>query len=223
MRGILLGLILFMIAQPAWAAPKCSQIIGKSVHFTGTVVGAVKTNDGAAGYLVSTAGAGQFPYCISVMTAIIDKRGKLLCQEHQRITGDGVIIGVIQDMGDAQVQSTKYSCQGAGTAPPDLTSLIFFDWGSSDLSSAAKSTATQVKSRLKASSHVTIAGHCDTSEQSPDALSLSRAAAVKQVLVAAGVPEASIAVIGKSTDEKLVPTGANAREPQNRYVSFAIE
>ena len=100
--------------------------------------------------------------------------------------------------------------------------VVFFDWGSSDLTPTMKKILVEDRSLIKKSSRVYVLGHCDTSEQSPDALSLSRAEAVKKFFVAAGVSEASIVVVGRSTDDKMAPTPVNTREPQNRYVAIDI-
>jgi len=100
--------------------------------------------------------------------------------------------------------------------------LVFFDLGSSDLTPRSKKILAEERSRIKKNSRVIIVGHCDNTEQSPDALSLSRAAAVKKFLVAAGVSEAAI-ITGK-TGEQLVPAEpADESEPQNRYAAITIE
>jgi hypothetical protein len=72
---------------------------------------------------------------------------------------------------------------------------------------------------------VTCTGHTDTAGHASYnmALSLRRANAVKNGLVANGVPATSIAVIGKGETSLLVQTPDNVREPQNRRVEIVID
>jgi hypothetical protein len=110
MREVLVGLTLLLTTLPATAATKkCSQIIGNSVHVTGKILGAVKDNNGKAGYVVMT--AGTFNYCNSVLTAVITGDTELRCRENQEMTADGTVIGTIVEMGDAQVRASSYSCK----------------------------------------------------------------------------------------------------------------
>jgi hypothetical protein len=110
MRMILIASSLMLITLPALAAPKCSRIIGKTVHVSGKVTAAL-VNNGVASYMVMTAQEGGFPYCNSVLTVVYGERGPLRCQVGQQMTADGSVTGTIEGMGDAQVQSTSYSCR----------------------------------------------------------------------------------------------------------------
>jgi outer membrane protein OmpA-like peptidoglycan-associated protein len=100
---------------------------------------------------------------------------------------------------------------------------IFFDKQISEPSPLAKKTVEVIKGMLKRSSLVTITGHSDTSEADPEKLSLARAVAVLNALVALGVPQGvAITVIGRGTAEPLHKTGPNVGEPRNRHVSVTI-
>ena len=77
---------------------------------------------------------------------------------------------------------------------------------------------------------IEVDGYADTSHALPGArgqaynlrLSLRRADAVRSELVRDGVPASVIAVHGYGDTHLLVPTGPNAREPQNRRVEIVL-
>jgi outer membrane protein OmpA-like peptidoglycan-associated protein len=69
---------------------------------------------------------------------------------------------------------------------------------------------------------IDVIGHSDTAEGDGLVLSLRRANAVKSSLVAAGVPDLAIRVIGKGSGSLLVSTPDKVREPQNRRVEMAL-
>ena len=70
-----------------------------------------------------------------------------------------------------------------------------------------------------------VTGHTDTSGSAAYnmALSLRRAAAVKDALVREGVAAAAIAVTGRGETALLVQTGDNVKEPQNRRVEIVLQ
>jgi hypothetical protein len=111
MRRILIAMSFMLFAQPALSAAKCNKIIGKSVHVSGKVFSAIIANDGYQSYMVLTAQTGGFPYCNSAMTVVSGGKGPLRCKEGQQMEADGVVSGTVVGMGDAQVESTRLSCQ----------------------------------------------------------------------------------------------------------------
>ncbi|MBI3196095.1 MAG: OmpA family protein [Rhodospirillales bacterium] len=105
--------------------------------------------------------------------------------------------------------------------------MVFFDWDRSNLSTQAMNTIQQAATAYKTrgSARVTATGHTDTS--GPDgynmALSLRRANAVKNALVAEGVPATAIQVVGRGEQSPMVQTGDGVREPQNRRVEIVMD
>ena len=71
---------------------------------------------------------------------------------------------------------------------------------------------------------VVITGHTDRTGtlEANDRLSLTRAEAVRDILVAAGVPAASITVAGRGEREPVVPTADEVAEARNRRVEIKI-
>jgi hypothetical protein len=110
--------------------------------------------------------------------------------------------------------------------PPQPQSyMVFFDWDRSNLSQQALATIKQAAAAFKSggAASITATGHTDRSgsEAYNMALSLRRANAVKSALVAEGVADGSIAVVGRGESQPLVPTADGVREPQNRRVEIS--
>ena len=71
---------------------------------------------------------------------------------------------------------------------------------------------------------VVVTGHTDRvgSVEANDRLSLARAEAVRELLVAAGVPASAITVAGRGEREPAVPTADEVAEARNRRVEIKI-
>ena len=101
---------------------------------------------------------------------------------------------------------------------------IFFDFGSAELTDKAKELAKILAQSLPASAWVTLIGHCDSAEPSPDRLSRARAEAVlaelRKMPLRANI---SLEAIGVGASEPRFKSEPNARDPQDRYVGVVVE
>lgn len=104
---------------------------------------------------------------------------------------------------------------------------VFFDFDQSLITKAAAETIAKAAAAAKSgeSANITVVGHTDTvgSVKYNQALSERRASAVKEQLVADGVPTGEIATSGVGKSELLVATKDGVREPQNRRAEITIQ
>ena len=115
---------------------------------------------------------------------------------------------------------------------PARTYLVFFDWDSAALTSRAAGVVEQAAQNAAHVQTTTIEvdGYADTSHALPGdrgrrynlRLSLRRANSVRAALIQDGISAAAITVHGLGESNPLVPTGPNAREPQNRRVEIVF-
>ena len=90
--------------------------------------------------------------------------------------------------------------------------------GPEDRDEAAQAAKAGNKTRLELTGHTDRSG----SDQYNLALSLRRGEAVKQALIAQGIPANAISIIGRGESQPLVPTADGVREPQNRRVEIVL-
>ncbi len=98
--------------------------------------------------------------------------------------------------------------------------LVFFDWDKSNITPAADRVISDAVAAIGrgADARVHVIGHTDTSGSPAynQRLSVRRADAVKNSMVAKGIPAANITTEGRGESQLLVQTGPNVREPSNR-------
>ena len=72
---------------------------------------------------------------------------------------------------------------------------------------------------------IQVIGHTDTSGSPTynQRLSIRRAEAVRQALIARGTPANMISIEGVGENQLMVPTGPNVREPSNRRAQILIK
>ena len=109
------------------------------------------------------------------------------------------------------------------TAAPEGVTLVFFDWGKSEVSRDSAATLDAFAAAHSANpSPVVVTGHSDRSgPPAPNRRSsLQRAQIVADYLIGKGVARSSITVEGKGEEAPLIPTEDGVREVQNRRVEI---
>jgi outer membrane protein OmpA-like peptidoglycan-associated protein len=115
----------------------------------------------------------------------------------------------------------------AAGQPTPTAFVIFFDYKSHHLTDAARDivakAAAAVKSH-KAPVEILVVGHTDTvgSEAYNEALARRRADAVRDALIAAGIPAEWVKAESRGETELPIATADGVKEPQNRRVSITL-
>jgi OOP family OmpA-OmpF porin len=114
----------------------------------------------------------------------------------------------------------------AKVAAPD-SYLLFFDWDRAEMPPEARAIVADAAANIKATGveRVVVTGFADTSGRPKynKALSERRAEAVRAELIRQGVAAEIITTQGLGEEVLIVPTGSNAREPQNRRVQIDLK
>lgn len=106
--------------------------------------------------------------------------------------------------------------------------IVFFDWDKSNITASANDVLDAVAQEIHGRrdvSRIVVVGHTDTSGSVAynNRLSLRRANAVKDGLVARGIPASRLHVEGRGKSDLLVPTPDGVREPANRRSQITLE
>lgn len=118
--------------------------------------------------------------------------------------------------------------KGEPVAVEQAMFIVFFDWDKNDITASANdvldAVAQEIRSR-KDINGIVVVGHTDTSGGVAynKKLSLRRAEAVKNGLVARGVDAAKLRVEGRGKTDLLVQTADGVREPANRRAQITLE
>ena len=152
---------------------------------------------------------------------------QLLDQPYQRarIAQDGQ--GSFQvDRTDARSVQAAYPELLALQPPPPKLFTLFFASGDARLNPEEEAAVAQAlqAARDDPGTTLVVTGHTDTrgDPKSNDALSLARAAEVRQILIDRGVPAARVEAVGRGARDLAVPTADQVDEPRNRRVTLEI-
>ena len=122
--------------------------------------------------------------------------------------------------------STRYSAVIAAQPQRPVSYLLYFRSDKVELTAESKLVLKEVQADLKARAapEITVIGHTDSVSDDAynDALSLERAKAMRNLLVAEGISADHLTVAGRGKREPLVQTAEQVREPRNRRVEIFV-
>ena len=105
--------------------------------------------------------------------------------------------------------------------------LVLFDFDKSNINDAAQAVVNQVVADFSAnqSTAISVTGHTDRagSDACNEKLSERRSDAVREALIAAGVPAEAIATAWRGESENAVPTADGVREQANRRAEIIVQ
>ena len=121
-------------------------------------------------------------------------------------------------------EAFRHAREALPATPVVLT--VFFKFDRDELTDESQDALRRVFDEIarRPAPEVIVIGHTDRRGTVPynDALSLQRAARVRSILVAAGVPEGRIQIAGRGEREPVVPTEDEVAEPRNRRVEITV-
>jgi outer membrane protein OmpA-like peptidoglycan-associated protein len=114
----------------------------------------------------------------------------------------------------------------AAQPPRPLSFRLYFVEGKNELTpeSAKEFDAAMGEIAKRAAPDIVVVGHTDSTSNATanDALSLSRAQAIREALQKRGIAADAIQASGRGKRELLVPTADNTAEPRNRRVEVTV-
>jgi outer membrane protein OmpA-like peptidoglycan-associated protein len=142
-------------------------------------------------------------------------------------TDHTVIVGFRFDLqGEAApAPAPKEEAPPAPSAPKQF--IVFFGFNKANLTEEAARVVADAAAAAKeyGSASIIVVGHTDTvgSAQYNNRLSIRRSQAVKDGLVANGIPASAISTSGRGEAELMVQTGDGVKEPQNRRATIDLQ
>ncbi|WP_373986886.1 OmpA family protein [Duganella sp. BuS-21] len=134
--------------------------------------------------------------------------------------------GAVATSGDDAAIKNRYGALLDTLPQRAAVFIVYFITDTDNLTAESAAQLAQIKSQLasRPAPEIIVIGHTDTvaKREYNDALSLRRAAAVKQILVEAGIAEDQIVVQARGEREPLVPTVDGVDEPRNRRVEIRV-
>ena len=103
---------------------------------------------------------------------------------------------------------------------------LYFVTGKVELTQQSRASLNEVRVKIKGfpAAQVSVIGHTDRvgTPEANDALSLKRAAVIRDMLVEIGIPREAVEVVGRGEREPLVQTADGKPEERNRRVEIKL-
>lgn len=164
---------------------------------------------GETGRLLVTAPAGSTELASAYGTAAVTDAGRVASRD-----------------GDGNAIRQEFAATLAGLPPRPVSHTLYFLPDSDVLTEASEAAAQAVLQDLarRPVADIVVIGHTDTlgEEAYNDTLSLQRARAVRDLLVARGGDPARIEAAGRGEREPRVPTPDETPEPRNRRAELSL-
>ena len=107
-----------------------------------------------------------------------------------------------------------------------FTYTLYFVSATTELTPQSRSALNEVRQKIRnfPAAQVTVIGHTDRqgSTELNDALSLKRAAAIRDLLLQIGIPRDAIEIVGRGEREPVVQTADGVIEERNRRVEIKL-
>jgi outer membrane protein OmpA-like peptidoglycan-associated protein len=107
-----------------------------------------------------------------------------------------------------------------------FTYTLYFTTATTELTAQSRQSLNEVREKIKGfpAAQVSVIGHTDRvgNVESNDALSLKRAAAIRDLLVQIGIPRGAIEIVGRGEREPIVQTGDGVAAERNRRVEIKL-
>ena len=166
--------------------------------------------DGRTGSVVVNTGRSEQILSSAYGSASVDRQGSIATATEQ-----------------ASVVTKDYAQTLAARPAPPVSFTLFFEFGSAvDIGPSFQPVLEQLRAALPSypAPEIAVIGHTDRvgTLESNDALSLQRAQTVRDLLIQAGIPAASIEVAGRGEREPMVPTADEVPETKNRRVEINL-
>ena len=127
---------------------------------------------------------------------------------------------------DAEAVRQQFARELAGLPARPASFLLYFQYDSNELTPESRALLPEIleEVRHRPAPEVVVIGHTDRvgTVEHNDKLSLERAKAVRDLLIAVGLDAAHIEVAGRGEREPLVATDDEVPEPRNRRVEISV-
>ena len=168
------------------------------------------------------------PYADGRPSAVVVRSAKGETLIDRPYLSAGVFTGGVVTPKDEEPAYVKARYSSTLSALPEAAAVyvVYFDAATDTLAPESAERMKQIRAQLarRAEPEIALVGHADRVDTPgySDELSLRRAAAIKRMLVAAGIPDERIVTVGRGERDLNVKTRDGSIEPLNRRVEIRV-